>query len=82
MEQQRLEHMGHQQMIVVKCEKIKEAQREVLGELDGYKAQLMAAQNKQERLLKELQMTKEKEAIFMDQRSNRHTKQKSHILIL
>ncbi|XP_057180604.1 coiled-coil domain-containing protein 146 isoform X1 [Triplophysa rosa] len=68
MDKQRLKHMEHQQMTVEKCEKVKEAQREVLRELDGYKAQLMAAQSKQERLLKELQMTKEKEAIFMDQR--------------
>lgn len=75
-DKQRLNHMEHQQMIVAKCEKVKEALREVLQELDGYKAQLMAAQSKQERLLKELQMTKEKEAIFMDQRSIGHTQKR------
>lgn len=80
MEKQRLGHMEHQQKMTAKCEKVKEAQRQSLGELDGYKAQLMAAQSKQERLLKELQMTKEKEAIFMDQRSNEHT-QKGQIFV-
>nr|XP_055046099.1 coiled-coil domain-containing protein 146 [Misgurnus anguillicaudatus] len=68
MEEQRMERMKHQHLVEAKYEKVKEAKGEVLRELEVYRAQLMAAQNKQERLLIELQMTKEKEAIFMDQR--------------
>lgn len=67
-EQHRMEHIEHQQKVNAKCEKVKEAKREVARELEGYKAQLVAAENRKDRLLKELQMTKEKEAIFMDQR--------------
>lgn len=64
-----MEHMEHQQKMKLKCEKVKEAKRVAALELEGYKAQLVAAENRKDRLLKELQMTKEKEAIFMDQRS-------------
>ncbi|KAK2892683.1 hypothetical protein Q8A67_012671 [Cirrhinus molitorella] len=67
-EQHRMEQMEHQQRMEAKCDKVKEAKREVVRELEGYKSQLVAAENKQDRLLKELQMTKEKEAMFMDQR--------------
>ncbi|XP_016406202.1 coiled-coil domain-containing protein 146 [Sinocyclocheilus rhinocerous] len=66
--QHRMEHMEHQQRMEAKCEEVKEAKREVVRELEGHKSQLVAAENKQDRLLKELQMTKEKEAMFMDQR--------------
>lgn len=68
-EQHRMEHIEHQQKMKAKCENVKEVQREVVRELVGHKAQLVAAENRQDRLLNELQMTKEKEAIFMDQRS-------------
>ncbi|XP_056093282.1 coiled-coil domain-containing protein 146 [Rhinichthys klamathensis goyatoka] len=67
-EQHRIEHIEHQQKMKAKCENLKEVQREVVRELVGLKAQLVAAENRQDRLLNELQMTKEKEAIFMDQR--------------
>ncbi|XP_067248185.1 coiled-coil domain-containing protein 146 isoform X1 [Chanodichthys erythropterus] len=67
-EQHRMEHIEHQQKANAKCEKVKEAKKEVARELEGHKAQLVAAENRKDRLLKELQMTKEKEAIFMDQR--------------
>lgn len=63
-----MEHREHQQRMEAKCEEVKEAKREVLRELEGHKSQLVVAENKQDRLLKELQMTKEKEAMFMDQR--------------
>lgn len=68
-EQQRVEHMEHQQVVKAKCENVKEAKMEVEREVEGHKAQLVAAENRRDRLLKELQMTNEKEAIFMDQRS-------------
>ncbi|KAK7149548.1 hypothetical protein R3I94_009007 [Phoxinus phoxinus] len=67
-EQHRMEHIENQQKMKAKCENVKEVQREVVRELVGHKAQLVAAENRQDRLLNELQMTKEKEAIFMDQR--------------
>lgn len=67
-EQHRMEHMEHQQKVKAKCENVKEAKREVVREVEGHKAQLVAAENRRDRLLNELQMTKEKEAIFMDQR--------------
>ncbi|XP_058628699.1 coiled-coil domain-containing protein 146 isoform X4 [Onychostoma macrolepis] len=67
-EQHRMEHMEHQQRMEAKCEEVKEAKREVVRELEGHKSQLVVAENKQDRFLKELQMTKEKEAMFMDQR--------------
>ncbi len=63
-----MEHMEHQQRMEAKCEDVKEAKREMVRELEGHKSQLMAAENKQDRFLNELQMTKEKEAMFMDQR--------------
>lgn len=63
-----MEHVEHQQRMEAKCEVVKEAKREVVRELEGHKSQQVAAENKQDRLLKELQMTKEKEAMFMDQR--------------
>ncbi len=63
-----MEHMEHQQRMEAKCEEVKEAKREIVRELEGHKSQLMAAENKQDRFLNELQMTKEKEAMFMDQR--------------
>uniref|UniRef100_A0A8C1BD99 Uncharacterized protein n=2 Tax=Cyprinus carpio TaxID=7962 RepID=A0A8C1BD99_CYPCA len=66
-EQHRQEHMEHQQKMETKCKEVKEAKRVVVREMEGHKSQLVAAENKQDRLLKELQMTKEKEAIFMDQ---------------
>lgn len=67
MGQHHMEHMEHQQKMEAKCEEVKEAKREVVRELEGHKSQLVVAENKQDRLLKELQMTKEKEAMFMDQ---------------
>ncbi|CAM4566038.1 unnamed protein product [Leuciscus chuanchicus] len=67
-EQHRMEHIEHQLKMKAKCENVKEVQREVVRELAGHKAQLVAAENRQDRLLSELQMTKEKEAIFMDER--------------
>lgn len=72
-EQHRMEHIEYQQKMNEKCEKVKEAKRQVVRELEGHKAQLVAAENRKDRLLKELQMIKEKEAIFMDQRSESHT---------
>ncbi|XP_077090353.1 coiled-coil domain-containing protein 146 isoform X2 [Siphateles boraxobius] len=66
-EQHRMEHIEHQQKMKAKCENVKEVLREVERELVGHKAQLVAAENRQDRLLNELQMTKEKEAIFIDQ---------------
>lgn len=59
--------MEHQQKMETKCKEVKEAKRVVVREMEDHKSQLVAAENKQDRLLKELQMTKEKEAIFMDQ---------------
>ncbi|XP_043092918.1 coiled-coil domain-containing protein 146 [Puntigrus tetrazona] len=67
-EQHRMEHMKHQQRMEAKCEEVKGAKREVIREIEGQKSQLVAAENKQDRFLKELQMAKEKEAMFMDQR--------------
>ncbi|XP_073694205.1 coiled-coil domain-containing protein 146 [Garra rufa] len=67
-EQHRMEHMENQQRMEAKCNMVKEAKREMVRELEGHKSQLVAAENKQDRLLKEMQMTKEKEAMFMDQR--------------
>jgi len=64
-----MEHIEHEQKIKAKCENLKEDQREVVQELVGLKAQLVAAENRQDRLLNELQITKGKEAIFMDRRS-------------
>uniref|UniRef100_A0A671SM86 Uncharacterized protein n=1 Tax=Sinocyclocheilus anshuiensis TaxID=1608454 RepID=A0A671SM86_9TELE len=57
-EQQRMEHTEHQQRMEAKCEEVKEAKREVVRELEGHKSWLVAAENIQDRLLKELQMTK------------------------
>lgn len=68
-EQHRMEQIEHQQKMKAKCENVKEVQREVVRELVGHKDQLVTAENRQDRLLNELQMTKEKEAIFMDHRS-------------
>lgn len=82
-EQHRMEHMEHQQRMEAKCEEVKEAKREVVRELEGHKSQLVAAENKQDRFLKELQMTKEKEAMFMDQRLEEDIcLQSSHIAVL
>uniref|UniRef100_A0A673H7T3 Uncharacterized protein n=1 Tax=Sinocyclocheilus rhinocerous TaxID=307959 RepID=A0A673H7T3_9TELE len=60
-EQQRMEHTEHQQRMEAKCKEVKEAKREVVRELEGHKSWLVTAENIQDRLLKELQMTKEKE---------------------
>ncbi|KAG1953245.1 coiled-coil domain-containing protein [Pimephales promelas] len=68
-EQHRMEQIEHEQKIKAKCENLKEDQREVVQELVGLKAQLVAAENRQDRLLNELQITKGKEAIFMDRRA-------------
>ncbi len=78
-----MEHMEHQQRTEAKCEEVKEAKGEMVRELEGHKSQLMAAENKQDRFLNELQMTKEKEAMFMDQRLEEDIcLQSSHIAVL
>ncbi|NP_001076522.1 coiled-coil domain-containing protein 146 [Danio rerio] len=68
-EQHRLDNVEHQKSLEAKCEKVKEAIKEVVREQEGHKAQLVTAENKQDRLLTDLQMAKAKEAAFMDQRS-------------
>lgn len=67
-EQHRLDNVEHQKSLEAKCEKVKEAIKEVVREQEGHKAQLVTAENKQDRLLTDLQMAKAKEAAFMDQR--------------
>ncbi|XP_051543840.1 coiled-coil domain-containing protein 146 [Myxocyprinus asiaticus] len=68
LETQHIEHMKDLQRMEARSKEVMDAKREVARELESHRAQLVAAQTEHDRLLKELQMTKEKEAILMDQR--------------
>lgn len=63
-----MDNVEHQKRLEAKCEEVKEATKEVVREQEGHKAQLVTAENKQDRLLTDLQMAEAKEAAFMDQR--------------
>ncbi|TRZ00697.1 hypothetical protein DNTS_025543 [Danionella cerebrum] len=68
MDQNLKEHREHLQRIEKEVEQLKEAKTVAIREWESYKAQRVSAENKQDRLLTDLQVAKAKEAVFMDQR--------------